>query len=282
MNFEHLALDHPASHVTRVTLQRPAVRNAFNSALIAELTSAFEQVAHDPDVRVVILAAQGSAFCAGADLNWMQSMASFSWFENLADAQALAHMLHTLYTCPVPIVARVQGDCYGGGVGLAAVCDVLVVAQEVHFCLSEAKLGLVPATISPYVVRALGAQAARRYFVTAERFSAQRAQALGWVHEVCAATELDRQVDAIAQAIVANGPVATRACKALVQDVMDQDMSDTLIADTARLIADIRGSQEGREGIQSFLEKRPPAWASAKNPALASAPASESPCSPKS
>jgi methylglutaconyl-CoA hydratase len=162
------------------------------------------------------------------------------------------------------------------------VCDVLVVAEEVHFCLSEAKLGLVPATIGPYVIRALGAQAARRYFVTAERFSAQRAHALGWVHEVCAATELDRQVDAIVQAIVANGPLATRACKALVQDVMDQDLSDTLIADTARLIADIRCSEEGREGIQSFLKKRPPAWRLAEGSGSAFSSASEPACLPKS
>lgn len=260
MTFEHLGVDHPALHVTRVTLMRPAARNAFNAALIAELKSAFDQVALDPSVRVVILAAQGSAFCAGADLNWMQSMADFTWSENLADAQALAQMLFTLYSCPVPVVARVQGDCYGGGVGLVAVCDVVVAAQEVHFCLSEARLGLVPATISPYVVRALGAQAARRYFVTAERFSAQQAQALGWVHEVCVTKDLDRQVDALVQAIVANGPQATRACKALVQDIMGRDLNEALIADTARLIADVRDSEEGREGIGSFLQKRPPSW----------------------
>lgn len=260
MSFEHLAVDRSALHVAQVTLARPSVRNAFNAALIAELKIVFDQVALDPNIRVVILAAQGSTFCAGADLNWMKSMADFTWAENLADAQALAQMLFTLYTCPVPIVARVQGDCYGGGVGLVAVCDVVVAAREVHFCLSEARLGLVPATISPYVVQALGVPAARRYFVTAERFSAQKAQALGWVHEVCESQDLDQQVDTLVQAIVANGPQAARACKALVQDVMGRELNETLMADTARLIADVRSSQEGKEGIQSFLQKRPPAW----------------------
>ncbi len=258
--FEHLGVERPQPHVVRVTLQRPEVRNAFNAALIAELTAAFEQIGADDTVRVAVLAAQGKAFCAGADLNWMRAMAGFTWFENLADAQALARMLHTLYTCPVPVVARLQGDCYGGGVGLAAVCDVVVAAEEAHFCLSEARLGLVPATISPYVVRALGVQAARRYFVTAERFSAQRAQALGWVHEVCASSALDSEVDAIVNAIVANGPQATRACKALVQDVMDRELTEALQTETARLIADVRSSPEGQEGIRSFLEKRPAGW----------------------
>lgn len=261
MNFEHLAFDnHSVPRVIRITLRRPQVRNAFNSELIAELDSAFQAIAADPEVRAVVLAAEGPTFCAGADLNWMQAMAGYTWFQNLADAQALAQMLHRLYTCPVPVVGRIQGDCYGGGVGLAAVCDVLVVAEGAQFCLSEAKLGLVPATISPYVMRALGAQAARRYFVTAERFSAQQAQAMGWVHEVCAPQALDITVEAIVASIVANGPRATRACKALVQDVMGQPLSEALRADTARLIADIRSSPEGQEGIQSFLNKRPPNW----------------------
>ncbi len=258
----HLALDHPFAHVTRVTLQRSEVRNAFNPALISELTRAFEAIAADTQVRAVILAAEGPAFCAGADLQWMQSMAGFSWEENHADAQALTRMLHTLYTCPVPVVGRIHGDCYGGGVGLAAVCDVVVAAQGVQFCLSEAKLGLVPATISPYVIRALGAQASRRYFVTAERFSAQRAQALGWVAEVCPIEELDAVLNNIVGAIVANGPQATRRCKRLVQEVMGQALSESLLAETTRLIADMRASLEGQEGLQSFLQKRAPEWTS--------------------
>ena len=265
MSFQHLTVERSEHHIVRVTLRRPEVRNAFNARLIADLTRAFDEIARSPDVRAVVLAAEGAAFCAGADLNWMQSMASFTWDENFADGQALAHMLHTLYTCPVPVVGRVQGDCYGGGVGLAAVCDVVVAAEGVQFCLSEAKLGLVPATISPYVIRALGAQAARRYFVTAERFSAQRAQALGWVAEVCPAEQLDVQVEAIVKAIVANGPVATRRCKRLVQEMMGQDLNADTLDQTARLIADMRCSPEGQEGIQSFLHKRPPAWWASKS-----------------
>lgn len=264
MSFQHLTIERPEHNIARVTLRRPEVRNAFNARLIADLTLAFDEIARSPDVRAVVLAAEGAAFCAGADLNWMRSMAGFTWDENFADGQALAHMLHTLYTCPVPVVGRVQGDCYGGGVGLAAVCDVVVAAEGVQFCLSEAKLGLVPATISPYVIRALGAQAARRYFVTAERFSAQRAQALGWVAEVCSAEQLDAQVEAIAKAIVANGPVATRRCKRLVQEMMEQDLKPAVLDQTARLIADMRCSPEGQEGMQSFLQRRLPAWLGAK------------------
>ena len=257
---EHLSIERPSVHLTRVTLQRPQVRNAFNPALVAELTDTFLKISNDPELRVVIMAAEGPAFCAGADLNWMQDMAHFTWEQNQADAVALAHMLHTLYTCPVPLVGRIQGDCYGGGVGLAAICDVVVAAEGVQFCLSEAKLGLVPATISPYVILAMGLPAARRYFVTAERFSASQAQAMGWVAEVCTAENLDVCVNKIVEAILANGPQATRAGKRLLQTVIGRPLDETLIADTAALIADIRSSPEGREGIQSFLQKRPPNW----------------------
>jgi len=256
--------------LARVTLARPEVRNAFNDEVIAELTTAFKAFATDADLRVVVLGGQGKAFCAGADLTWMRAMAGYDWERNRADAQALADMLHAIWQCPVPVVGRVQGDCYAGGVGLAAVCDVLVAADVATFCLSEARLGLLPATISPYVIRAMGEQAARRYFVTAERFSATQAQAMGFVHEVCPAEELDARVDAIAAAIAANGPAATRACKRLVQDVANAPLTDALRADTASRIADVRSSAEGREGVQSFLSKRPPAWLLAEP--LATAP----------
>jgi len=246
--------------VARVMLARPEVRNAFNDAVIAELTATFSAFAADDALRVVVLGGQGKAFCAGADLSWMRAMAGYDWERNRADAQALADMLFTLWNCPVPLVGRVQGDCYAGGVGLAAVCDVLVAAEGAGFCLSEARLGLLPATISPYVIRAMGEQAARRYFVTAERFTATQAQAMGFVHEVCTANELDARVDAVAAAIAANGPAATRACKRLVQDVAGAALTEALRADTARRIADMRASAEGREGVQSFLNKRPPAW----------------------
>ncbi len=248
-------------HVAHVYLNRPDVRNAFNDGVIAELQAAFAGFATEPGLRAVVLGGHGKAFCAGADLAWMRAMADYSWERNRADAQALADMLWTVYTCPVPVVGRIHGDCYAGGVGLAAVCDVLVAAEAATFCLSEARLGLLPGTISPYVVRALGEQASRRYFTTAERFGAARAHALGFVHELCADTAaLDAKVDEIVATLVANGPMATRACKQLVQDVAGLPIDAPLREETARRIADIRASDEGREGIQSFLGKRAPGW----------------------
>ena len=249
-----------SGHIARVYLNRPDVRNAFNEQVIAELTATFQQLSTESDLRAIVLGGHGKAFCAGADLSWMRGMAAFSWEQNRADAQALADMLWTIYQCPTPIVARLQGDCYAGGVGLAAVCDVVVAADIMNFCLSEARLGLLPATISPYVIRAMGEQAARRYFITAERFTATQAHAMGLVHELSAADALDARVDEIVAALVANGPLATRACKALVQDVAGLQITDDLRSETARRIADIRVSSEGKEGIQSFLQKRPPAW----------------------
>ena len=246
--------------VARVFLNRPEVRNAFNDAVIGEITAAFTELARDGDLRAIVLGGHGKAFCAGADLSWMRAMADYSWEQNRADAQALADMLYTVYSCPVPVVGRIHGDCYAGGVGLAAVCDVLVASDAAAFCLSEAKLGLLPGTISPYVVRALGEQASRRYFVTAERFSAAQAHALGFVHELCSAESLDAKVDEITAALCANGPMALRACKRLVQDVAGQAITPALREDTARRIADIRASDEGREGVQAFLGKRKPAW----------------------
>ena len=186
--------------------------------------------------------------------------ASFTWEQNHADAARLAEMLWSLYSCPVPVIARIHGDCYAGGLGIASVCDIRVVAEGVTFSLSEARLGLLPATISPYVVRAMGEQAARRWFVTAERFGAAEAKACGFAHEVCAAGEIDAVVGRIVDAIVANAPLATRACKQLVRDVAGREISAELRADTARRIADIRVGAEGREGIQSFLDKRKPSW----------------------
>ncbi|MBX3620243.1 MAG: enoyl-CoA hydratase/isomerase family protein [Rhizobacter sp.] len=246
--------------IARVFLNRPEVRNAFNDAVIAELTAAFTELGADPTLRAIVLGGHGKAFCAGADLSWMRAMADYSWEQNRADAQALADMLYTVWRCPVPVVGRLHGDCYAGGVGLAAVCDVLVASDAAAFCLSEARLGLLPGTISPYVIRAMGEQAARRYFVTAERFSAAQAHALGFVHELCAAEALDAKVDEVVAALCANGPMALRACKALVQDMAGLPIDEALRAETARRIADIRASDEGREGVQSFLSKRKPAW----------------------
>ena len=246
--------------VARVFLNRPDVRNAFNDGVIAELTDTFRTLGADASLRAIVLGGHGKAFCAGADLSWMRAMADYTWEQNRADAQALADMLWTIYSCPLPVVGRIHGDCYAGGVGLAAVCDVLVAAEGVNFCLSEAKLGLLPATIGPYVIKAMGEQAARRYFVTAERFDAAQAQRLGFVHEVVSADALDTKVDELSAALVANGPAAVKACKRLVQDLAGQPITESLRADTARRIADIRASDEGKEGVQSFLNKRSPAW----------------------
>ncbi len=260
MNHTCIEVRHPSPERTEVWLNRPEVRNAFNDAMIAELTQAFAAIARDRRVRVVLLAAQGKAFCAGADLNWMRAMADYSWDQNRADAQGLADMLWTLDQCPVPIVGRLQGDCYAGGMGLAAVCDVRLASQSMQFCLSEARLGLMPATISPYVVRAMGASAARRYFVTSERFSATQAQAMGLVHEVCAPEALDASTEAMLDTLIANGPDAVRACKRLVRDVEGRPIDEALRGETARRIADIRASDEGKEGLQSFLNKCAPNW----------------------
>jgi methylglutaconyl-CoA hydratase len=246
--------------VARVFLNRPDMRNAFNDAVIAELTQAFRTLGADPALRVIVLGGHGKAFCAGADLNWMRAIGHYSWEQNRADAQALADMLNTVYSCPLPVVGRIQGDCYAGGMGLAAACDVLVAAEGLHFCLSEARLGLLPATIGPYVLRALGEQASRRYFITAERFTAAEAERLGFVHELCAPDQLDARVDAIVQTLLANGPAAVKACKQLVHDIAGQPITPALREDTARRIADIRASAEGREGVQAFLQKRSPPW----------------------
>ena len=246
--------------VRTITLSRPDVRNAFNDEVIAELKAAFDDAGQASDVRCVVLAAQGPAFCAGADLNWMRRMAGYTREENLADAACLAEMLRTLYTCPKPTIARVQGDVFAGGLGLVAACDMAVSVDTATYCLSEVKLGLMPATISPYVIRAMGARASHRYFLTAERFSAQEAHRLGLVHAVVTADALDDQVNAWTRALVSASPNAVKACKQLVQDVAHQDIDPALIARTVAGIADIRASAEGQEGVQSFLQKRKPAW----------------------
>ena len=247
--------------VARVWLDRPDVRNALNGVLIRELAAAFASLsAEGSQVRAIVVGGSGKAFCAGADLAFMREAGGYTWEQNRADAEVLAEMLWAMYSCPIPVVARIHGDCYAGGVGIASVCDIRVVADVANFSLSEARLGLLPATISPYVIRAMGEQAARRYFVTAERFVAAEARAIGFAHEVCAADDLDARVDAIVAAIVANGPMATRACKQLVQDVAGREVTPALRAETARRIADIRASAEGKEGVASFLEKRKPAW----------------------
>ena len=247
--------------VHTITLARPEVRNAFNEALIGEIRQAFEAAGADPAVRCIVLAAEGKAFCAGADLNWMRRMADYGREQNLQDAGELARMLATIDQCPKPTVARVQGDVYAGGMGLVAACDMAVSLDTAGFCLSEVKLGLIPATISPYVIRAMGARAAQRYFLTAERFDAAQAHRLGLVSEVVASeAALDEQVQGLCQALLQASPNALRACKQLLRDVTGREIDAALIERTVAGIADIRASAEGKDGVQSFLQKRKPGW----------------------
>jgi methylglutaconyl-CoA hydratase len=249
-----------ASMVATVTLNRPELRNAFNETTIDELTQAFWTLSDNMEIRTIVLAAHGPAFCAGADLNWMKKMSGYSHEENCEDAMRLASMLSAIYLCQKPVVAKVQGDCYAGGMGLVAACDVVVASDVVNFCLSEARLGLTPATISPYVIKAMGEQAARRYFVTAERFSAQEALRIGFVHVLSSKDELDAAVNTIVDTLVMNSPNAVKQAKRLVKDVAGAALNETLIAETAQRIADIRSSEQGKEGVRSFLEKRKPSW----------------------
>ncbi|MBU3650508.1 MAG: enoyl-CoA hydratase/isomerase family protein [Limnohabitans sp.] len=246
--------------VGTITLNRPELRNAFNDEVIAQLHSALEAMAENPRVRVVVLAGNGPAFSAGGDLNWMRRMADYTDADNQRDAGKLAALLQRLYTLPQPTLARVHGDAFAGGIGLLSACDLAVCAAEATFSLSEVKLGLIPATISPYVIRAIGPRAAHRYFLTAERFHAAEAARIGLVHEVVAAEALDARVGALVDALLSASPNALRACKKLLHDVAEREINTALIAETVAGIAQIRASDEGKEGVQAFLQKRKPAW----------------------
>ena len=246
--------------VARVTLDRPQIRNAFDDALISALTSALRELDADEGVRAVVLAGNGPAFCAGGDLNWMKRMAGYSYDENLQDAQALADLMKTLDRMRKPTIARVHGPAYAGGVGLVAACDIAIGVPEAKFCLSEAKLGLSPATISPYVVRAMGERMARRYFLTAEVFDAAEAQRIGLLTAVSPSEKLDGEIEEILRHLMMGGPQALAKIKDLIRTVASSPVDDSLIADTAKRIAEIRVSAEGREGIAAFLEKRKPSW----------------------
>jgi methylglutaconyl-CoA hydratase len=246
--------------IATVTLNRPDVRNAFDDVLISSLTGVLKQIEDDEAVRVLVLAGAGTAFCAGADLNWMKRMAGYGYEQNLADARALAAMLKTLDRLSKPTVARVQGPAFAGGTGLVAACDIAVGSTEAVFALTEVKIGLSPATISPYVIRAIGARAARRYFLTGERFDAEEGHRLGLLSLLVPPGGLDAAVEGVARHLVQGGPVAMRKIKDLIRTVSGP-IADALVDDTAQRIAEIRVSPEGREGIASFLEKRKPAWA---------------------
>src|SRR5258706_11608338 len=239
---------------------RPELRNAFDDVLIANLSKVFLEIDKDETVRVMVLAGAGKAFCAGADLNWMKRMAGYGYEQNLADARALAEMLKTLDRMAKPTIARVHGPAYAGGVGLVAACDIAIGSQDAEFCLTEVKLGLSPATISPYVVRAMGERLARRYFLTGEVIDAGEAYRLRLLSDVCPPEELDSAINAILGHLVVGGREAHGKIKDLVRAVAAGPADDAMIADYARRIAEISVSHEGREGISSFLYKRKPAW----------------------
>lgn len=246
--------------IARLVMNRPDLHNAFDEALIGELTAAFEALGADPAVRVVVLAAAGKSFSAGADLDWMRRMASATEADNLADAGRLGRLMRTLHTLPKPTIAAVQGAAFGGGVGLVACCDMAIASTAALFSLSEVRLGLIPAVISPYVIAAIGTRGAGRYFISAERFDAAEALRLGLLHQVVAAEELDSAVQGLAERLLEGGPAAQAGAKRLINEVAGRPLDQSLVDLTASRIAAIRATPEAREGIAAFLEKRPAAW----------------------
>ena len=256
-----LIVDVAAEGRATVTLNRPDVHNAFDDKLIALLTRELDALDRNPTVGVVVLAAAGKSFCAGADLKWMRRMAEYSEAENQADAEALAALMKTLNRLSKPTVAEVQGAAYGGGVGLICCCDIAIASEAAQFSISEVKLGLIPSVISPYVVGVIGERQARRYALGAETFDAIEAKRIGLVHEVTAAEDLQAAVDAMVEALLANGPAAMVETKDQIAGVANRPVDDRLIAAAAARIARIRVSDEGREGVAAFLEKRKPGWA---------------------
>ncbi|MCX8098638.1 MAG: enoyl-CoA hydratase/isomerase family protein [Casimicrobiaceae bacterium] len=250
--------------MARVTFARAEVHNAFDETMIRELIETFRDLGQDERVRAIVLAAQGKSFCAGADLNWMRRAAHYTDAQNRQDAGELALMLNAIYACPKPVIARVQGNAFGGGVGVVAAADIAIGVQSAVFALSEVKLGIIPAVISPYVIEAIGARHARRYFLTAERMSAAEAQRIGLLHELVPdEAALDARIEALLEALLANGPKAMEAAKVLIQSVAQKPLDDELIEETVERIAQIRVTAEAKEGIAAFLEKRVPGWVGA-------------------
>jgi methylglutaconyl-CoA hydratase len=259
MNYQTIEVE-IASGIGTIWLNRPEIRNAMNEIVISELAHAAKACEQDPFVRVVILGGRGKAFCAGADLSWMKRMATYSDAENISDAQALADMLHTLYNLKKPTIARVHGSAYAGGMGLACTCDVIVAEPDAEFCLSEVKIGLIPSTISPYVVRAMGTHQSRRYMLSGERMSAGEGYRLGFVHALSGKGDLDNEIQKIADAFLAAGPIAVSITKELHDWVTAQSITANTMNETALRIAKVRASKERKEGVGAFLEKRKPNW----------------------
>jgi len=246
--------------VVTLWLNRPDKNNAFNAQMLAELTEALATLKADTDCRLLVLRGRGRHFSAGADLRWMQASIHLGYDDNLADARVLSDLLHALYTLPVPTLAVVHGSAFGGALGLISGCDMAIAADDALFSLSEVRLGLAPAVISPYVVRAIGARATKRYTLTGDRFGASQACQLGLLADVYPADSLDTAVAEWAASLLKNGPVAQRASKALLLEVAEADLSEPLRRRTEQLIAQLRCGAEGQEGIKAFLEKRAPAW----------------------
>lgn len=245
--------------ITRILFNRPEVHNAFNSLMISELNDAFEKAKSDRSIRVVVLTGEGKSFCAGADIKWLREIIDFSFEQNLEESLALAEVLHRIYTLPKPTVAQVNGAAIGGGNGFLSACDIVVASEEAKFGLSEVKIGLVPAAISPYVIRRIGETKAREYFLTGKRISARKALEIGLINEVVPHSKLEEKVEEIVQSLLTSGPEAIASCKELIQKVPGMSFEEAKTY-TARMIANLRISQEGQEGMAAFLEKRKPKW----------------------
>jgi len=252
-----------ADGIATVTLDRPEIHNAFDDLMVAELTRALRDLDASPQVRVVILAASGKSFSAGANLNWMKRMAGYSEAQNMKDALGLAELMHTLYTLSKPTIARVHGPAYAGGLGLVACCDIAIATREATFCLSEVRLGLVPAVVAPYVIAAIGERQARRYFLTAEKFGAPEAFRIGLIHDLVEEDELGPALNALVTLLFMGGPKAIAECKDWIATVAQSPTDEKLVAESARRIARLRASSEGREGVSAFLEKRDSTWVAA-------------------
>lgn len=249
-----------SSGVARITMNRPELHNAFDDQVIKDLTRAIRKIDENRDIRLLVLDANGKSFSAGADLNWMKRMASYSWEENYQDSLKLAGLMQALHDCSKTTIAIVQGAAFGGGVGLVACCDIVLASDKALFCLSEVKLGLIPSVISPYVVKAIGERNSKRYFATAEKFDASEAKTINLVHKVIDHQQLADYSQDFINKILANGPQAMRQAKQLVNYVLNKSLDEELVLETAQRIADIRASSEGREGVSAFLEKRPANW----------------------
>lgn len=260
MSESSLLIDKKENGVATITLNRAEIHNAFDDKLISDLTREIQTLDNDKKVRIIVLAAEGKSFSAGADLNWMKRMAGYSWDQNYQDSLQLASLMQTLYECKKTTVALVQGAAFGGGVGLVACCDIVLSSDRALFCLSEVKLGLIPAVISPYVVKAMGERNAKRYFATAERFDAIEAKNINLVHKVFESESFAEESEKFLHQLTLNGPNAIFQSKKLVNFVANKSIDEELIRDTAQRIADIRASKEGKEGVTAFLEKRSATW----------------------